>query len=378
MAIDYRSELRRPLPFSLAIIAAVLLLWLVVASIAGARQRGARDHRVGELEGQRTALQTDLDQQRSTAGTLAALQARIATSETEVKQATQAGEEAKAKAAGLIEERQAAERKAGEAKAASDAETKRLSDLQTQVTEAERKLAPLRDATTAAEKAATARTQELADVGRRVEDARQQEARLRADIAAMAQEATGKTAELAKAEERQQKAREGAAVAQKELADARTATEQAIKQRADLEQAVAGLTANREKLAAGNEQMTQQATQARETLDGTQKDLATAQAERDRVTAERGQAEKSVLKLTSDRDAAAAALEALQKQQADAQGQLATLTETMSARNKEVADVEEKLRSARAELADAQAKLADARQQLSTPPAPAATPVKPD
>ncbi|MCJ2076585.1 chromosome partitioning protein ParA, partial [Methylobacterium sp. E-016] len=151
MAIDYRSELRRPLPFSLAVIAAVLLLWLVVASIAGARQRGARDHRIGELESQRTALQTDLDQQRSTAGTLAALQARIAKAQQQDRDATQAGEQAKAKSVSLVSERQAAEGKAAEAKAASEAEAQKLADLQAQVNQAEQKLAPMREATTAAE-----------------------------------------------------------------------------------------------------------------------------------------------------------------------------------------------------------------------------------
>lgn len=81
MAIDYRSELRRPLPFSLAVVAAVLLVWLIAASIAGSRQRTVRDHRIGELEVRQTALQGDLDQQRASTGTLAALQARIASAQ---------------------------------------------------------------------------------------------------------------------------------------------------------------------------------------------------------------------------------------------------------------------------------------------------------
>lgn len=89
----------------------------------------------------------------------------------------------------------------------------------------------MKEATTAAEQAATARTKDLADVGRRLEETRQQEAKLRADIAAMSQEATAKTADLAKAEESQQRARDGSAAAQKDLADARAATEQATKQK---------------------------------------------------------------------------------------------------------------------------------------------------
>ena len=86
MNIDYRSELRRPFPFSLAVVAAVLLVWLVVASIAGARQRSARDHRIQELEARQSQLQTDLNRQISTAGTLTALQAKVATAEQEKQQ----------------------------------------------------------------------------------------------------------------------------------------------------------------------------------------------------------------------------------------------------------------------------------------------------
>ncbi len=98
MAIDYRSELRRPLPFSLAVIAAVLLIWLVVASIAGARQRTARDHRIQDLETQQTSLRGELDSQRQATGTLAALNTKIHAAETQGQQATQAGEQARAKA----------------------------------------------------------------------------------------------------------------------------------------------------------------------------------------------------------------------------------------------------------------------------------------
>jgi predicted nucleic acid-binding Zn-ribbon protein len=120
MAIDYRSELRRPLPFSLAVIAAVLLLWLIVASIAGARQKTARDHRIQDLETHQVTLRNDLDQQRHLAGTLTALQAKIAAAETQASQANQSGEQASAKAASLVEAQQAAERTASEAKAASE------------------------------------------------------------------------------------------------------------------------------------------------------------------------------------------------------------------------------------------------------------------
>ncbi|MCJ2079710.1 chromosome partitioning protein ParA [Methylobacterium sp. J-090] len=269
MAIDYRSELRRPLSFSLAVFAGVLLVWLVVASIAGARQRTARDHRIQDLETRQSALQNDLDQQRATAGTLAALQTKIASAQQLDRDAIQAGEQAKVKTASLAEEQKAAETEASVAKSASDVETKKLADLQAQVGQAEQKLAPMRDATAAAEQAATARTRELADVGRRLEETRQQEAKLRADIAAMSQEATSKTSDLAKAEESQQKAREGAAAALKELSDARTQAEQVGKQRSDLEQSIAGLTANRDKLIADISRVDERLQQAKNGLAST-------------------------------------------------------------------------------------------------------------
>ena len=135
MAIDYRSELRRPLPFSLAVIAAVLLIWLVVASIAGARQRTARDHRIQDLETQQTSLRGELDSQRQATGTLAALNTKIHAAETQGQQATQAGEQARAKAASLAEEQQAAERKTSEAKTAFEEGAKRLGDVQAQVSQ---------------------------------------------------------------------------------------------------------------------------------------------------------------------------------------------------------------------------------------------------
>ncbi len=142
MAIDYRSELRRPLPFSLAVVAAVLLVWLVVASIAGARQRTVRDHHIQDLETRQVALQSDLDQQRAAAGTLDALKSKIASARQQERDATQAGKEAKTKAASLATEQQAAERKAGEAKATAEAEATKLTGLQAQLTQAEQSSRP--------------------------------------------------------------------------------------------------------------------------------------------------------------------------------------------------------------------------------------------
>ena len=120
MAIDYRSELRRPLPFSLAVVTGVLLFWLVVASIAGVRQRSARDHRIHDLEARQAGLQVDLDQQRASAGTLASLQAKIASAQEQERDAAQAAEQARAMAASMASERQAAETRTAEARATAE------------------------------------------------------------------------------------------------------------------------------------------------------------------------------------------------------------------------------------------------------------------
>src|ERR1700712_814832 len=114
------------------------------------------------------------------------------------------------------------------------------------------------------------------------------------------------------------RARAGAADAQKALSDARAEAEKVSKQRADLEQAVSGLSANRDKEAADLDRVSQQLQQARDSLAMTQRDVAAAKSDRDRITAERGQAEAAVKSLQSTRDGLNATLEELRKRRARA------------------------------------------------------------
>lgn len=81
------------------------------------------------------------------------------------------------------------------------------------------------------------------------------------------------------------------------------------------------MTANRDKLTSDVSQAGLQVQEAKDGLAAAQKELATAQFERDRVISERSQAEQAVRKLAADRDGATSAVEALQRKQADAQAQ---------------------------------------------------------
>ena len=335
MAIDYRSELRRPLPFSLAVIAAVLLIWLVVASIAGARQRTARDHRIQDLETQQTSLRGELDSQRQATGTLAAL-----------KYKDPCGRRRR------VSKRRRPVSRLGRRLQVLPRSSRRRSAKRARRRQPSRRgpnawaMCKLKSARPSRSLLRCVTLSSLPSKRRRLEPRnwptsvvawRRRVSRKPSFgliIAALSQEATNKTTDLAKAEESQQKAREGSAAAQKELSDARRQAAETIKQRADLEQAILSLNANREKLGTEVAQVEQNLQQAKDSLATTRKDFANAQSERDRVITERTQAEQTVQKLSVDRESAMGATEALQKRQADAQAQLASLTETMAARNK--------------------------------------------
>jgi hypothetical protein len=81
MAIDVQSELRRPVAFSLAVIAAVLLIWLLIASVVSAKHRRSAEERIGSLQADRTTLTADIDRMRAASGTLETVRAQIAAAE---------------------------------------------------------------------------------------------------------------------------------------------------------------------------------------------------------------------------------------------------------------------------------------------------------
>ena len=158
MAIDVRSELRRPVAFSLAVVAAVLLLWLLIVTAVHSKNRRAFEQRISSLQTEQVSLQNELAQQQAATGTLSALNARIATTEQQGRQLAQNAEQVQARLAALLQEQQAAEQKTGEVTKEQQAQTQRLSDLQGQVQQAEQKIAPLREAAEKADQTAKART----------------------------------------------------------------------------------------------------------------------------------------------------------------------------------------------------------------------------
>jgi hypothetical protein len=96
MAIDLRSELRRPVSLALAGLALVgWILFLIVLVSLSQENSQARDQ-VVQLQTSEARLRGELETQRRASGSLADLQARITAAEQAVSQAGRAREEAQA------------------------------------------------------------------------------------------------------------------------------------------------------------------------------------------------------------------------------------------------------------------------------------------
>ena len=87
------------------------------------------------------------------------------------------------------------------------------------------------------------------------------------------------------------------------------------------------------------------------------------------VAQQRAQSEQALAALTASRDRFASETQELERRWAQTQQELAKLTEDMAARNRGLADVNGKLQSAWQELAETQSNLAAVRWQLVSPPA---------
>jgi len=76
LAIDWKTEVRRPVPVALGIVA--LIGWIVAISfiVTEATLRASAKAQIQRIEASRQQLAADLDQQHKAAGTLADLQAR--------------------------------------------------------------------------------------------------------------------------------------------------------------------------------------------------------------------------------------------------------------------------------------------------------------
>ena len=92
MPIDYRSELKRPVPLGLA--GAAILGWLLALGVglSSSDQQQEAETEIIRLQQAEATLRRQLDEQQRTGGTLAELQTRVAGAEQQLAQITQARE----------------------------------------------------------------------------------------------------------------------------------------------------------------------------------------------------------------------------------------------------------------------------------------------
>ena len=145
MAINYRSDMTRPL--TLGLIGLAVVGWLLTFLLFIYRSEDHRDHRrqVRMLQANEAEVRTQLAQQTSASGTLSDLQARIAAAQQQAAQASQAREQAQAQLAPVQQSLLAAQQAAAEATKNAAAQVQRLTDLQSQVQQFEKRLISVRD-----------------------------------------------------------------------------------------------------------------------------------------------------------------------------------------------------------------------------------------
>jgi chromosome segregation ATPase len=245
MASGLGSELRRPVPLTLAIIAVVG--WIVVIYLASSRASIREDltERIETAEAAQAETAQRLARQEAGTGTVEELESRIETLGTEAEQ--------------LTAERDMVQRAVEEARATlSDLESQveaRNSELQALDAELAPKNEQLRTFETRlseAEEAVVARTEELAEVGRRLEEARAQEAEIQQQLASLTEDASKLSQDAAEAEQRVQQAREAEATLQSELEAARAEFARIEQDQVGLERAVRELEQRRTELTADN------------------------------------------------------------------------------------------------------------------------------
>src|SRR3954469_24470601 len=96
MALDFRGNLRRPLPLALAIVSglAVIIIAALLASHSSERRRQREE--IARVEATRQQLATELGQHRQAAGTLADLQGKTAAAQADLLAVTQTRDAARA------------------------------------------------------------------------------------------------------------------------------------------------------------------------------------------------------------------------------------------------------------------------------------------
>jgi predicted nucleic acid-binding Zn-ribbon protein len=87
----------------------------------------------------------------------------------------------------------------------------------------------------------------------------------------------------------------------------------------------------------------------------------------EQATERRAQLDQIIRSLVAERDRLRAEVQQAEGAQKEVRAQLARLTDDLAARTGELAKIDGQVQAARSELADTQARLAEARQQLSQP-----------
>ena len=112
MALDLRSELRRPISLGLAVATAVLLLIVVIMAVRHSKERRGYEQQLSTLQNEKAGAQNELARQRVMTGTLTELQAKITDSEKQGQQANQVIQQAQDQIASLELRRKEAEQAA--------------------------------------------------------------------------------------------------------------------------------------------------------------------------------------------------------------------------------------------------------------------------
>jgi prefoldin subunit 5 len=95
--------------------------------------------------------------------------------------------------------------------------------------------------------------------------------------------------------------------------------------------------------------------------------LAAVRGQMEEINQQQTQSEQAIAALTANRDKLASEIQQREQQRAHGLQDLAGVIEELASRNRELAGVSGKLQSVQQELADVQSKLADVRRQLAAP-----------
>jgi predicted nucleic acid-binding Zn-ribbon protein len=275
MWTSLQTELKRPLPMSLAALAALGWIILIIYAVSASSERQELTSRIGALETDRNQLADEFAAHQEANRSYDAILQDIESTQSELD--------------AVETRRQQAEVKATEQEA-------RLSELQSTIAAGQEELATAQaDLQDARQQSETVKqelsqsgndlavaSEQLVEVGARLEEARATEAALLQSVADLTEQASDQTGQLAEVEERLQDARAAEATMQQAVAEARSAVAELEERQEFLESSVA---TQEEQQAALMDEITR-AEDQRLALQAQVTQLATALAERSQQMAD--------------------------------------------------------------------------------------------